>query len=151
LDALIRALNATGKPVCLDAAAKLANAAPTTPSFDLHLRSAGLNTQDATALAAAIRKTTHTGPVLRSFSASYNPDLTDEGVAALADAFPVTMTELGLVGCSIGDTGGWAILGWAQRATRARMICVEANDFSSTVRTALTTLGQQRPSMMLVV
>jgi hypothetical protein len=75
----------------------------------LHLRNARLTAQDAISLADAIGQMEH-GPVLRLFSASYNPNLTDAGVVALAGAFPTTMTELGLVGCGIGDAGGHAIL-----------------------------------------
>jgi hypothetical protein len=152
MDALISALNNTGKPVCLAAAGRLAALDPNTKSFDLHVRRAGLDAEDARILADALRETDgFSGPVLRSFSASYNPDLTDAGVVALAEAFPATMTELGLVGCSIGDAGGLAILSWARTAAGTRMICVEANDFSANVKSDFAQLGRESSSLLVVV
>lgn len=94
MDQLITSLEAIGTSPCGAAASRLHTAG--TASFDLYLRNARLNAQDAINLVDAIGQMKH-GPVLRSFSASYNPDLTDAGVVALADAFPTTMTELGLV------------------------------------------------------
>jgi hypothetical protein len=99
-----------------------------------------------------MRKTTaSTGAVLRFFSASYNSDLTDAGVIALALAFRVTMTELGVVGCAIGDAGGLAIQEWAKTALSPRMICAEGNLFSVDVRSRFAALGQDRGSLSVVV
>lgn len=152
VDALIAALNTIGKPDCVDAAIRLEALEPDTAGFDLHLRRAGLDAGDARVLAGAMRKTTaSSGAVLRSFSASYNSDLTDAGVIALAQAFPVTMTELGLVGCAIGDAGGLAILEWARTALSPRMICVEGNLFSVDIRSRFAALGQDRGSLLVVV
>jgi hypothetical protein len=86
-----------------------------------------------------------------SFSASYNPDLKDAGAIVLSGAFPKSMTELGLVGCSIGDAGGNALLEWAQLAPDLRMICVEGNDFSSGLKSDFRELGQRHGSLMVVV
>ena len=91
------------------------------------------------------------GLFLRSFSASYNPDLGDVGAAALAEAFPDTMVELGLVGCSIGDAGGSAILEWAREAPQLRMICGEGNMFSAEVRSQFQSLTSLRPKILVVV
>lgn len=152
MDALIAVLHAIGKPDCVAAARRLEALEPNAAGFDLHLRRAGLDAGDARLLAGAMRKTTPSpGAVLRSFSASYNLDLTDAGVIALAQAFPVTMTELGLVGCAIGDAGGLAILDWARTALSPRMICVEGNVFSADVRSRFAALGQDRRSLTVVV
>lgn len=148
VDVLIQALRTIDKPVCTEAAKRLARSTKAT-DFDLHLRSAGLTQADARVLADAMASAGD-GPSLRSFSASYNPDLGDAGVVALAEAFPTSMRELGLVGCVIGDVGGRAILKWAKSAPELGMICVEGNAMSAEVRAALTALGRERQVMVVV-
>ena len=46
---------------------------------------------------------------LKSFSLSYNPEITDQGVRLLVKAFPPLIMELGLVGFDLGDEAGEAI------------------------------------------
>jgi len=58
---------------------------------------------------------------------------------------------LGLVGCAIGDEGGAALLRWSKQATELRMICVEGNGFSSSIKLGFTALAQERPSLLIVV
>lgn len=151
VDALIDALQSIGGPVCLDAAKRLAMVRANSGGFNLHLRSAEMDVRDAGILANAIREIsispTH---YLRSFSASYNPDLKDAGAMALSRSFPDTMTELGLVGCSIGDAGGTALLEWAQQASSLRMICVEGNNFSTDLRSKFAALGRRQMSLIVV-
>ncbi|MFK8036130.1 MAG: hypothetical protein AB8B94_18505 [Hyphomicrobiales bacterium] len=148
---LIDALQSIGGPVCLDAANKLETVSADSSGFDLHLRSAGVDAHDARVLANAMQEmpisSTHH---LKSFSASYNPDLKDAGAMALSKSFPSTMTELGLVGCSIGDEGGTALLEWAQQAPSLRMICVEGNNFSSNLRSKFAELGRRHTSLLVV-
>lgn len=91
------------------------------------------------------------GLFLRSFSASYNPGLGDTGVAALAEAFPETMTELGLVGCSIGDAGGRAILEWARTAPELQMICIEGNRFSADMKSRFQDFASPGRQILVVV
>lgn len=143
---LIDALTSIGKPVCIDVADKLTVSTGTNATFDLHLRRAGLNSADAQVLAdAMLRSDTGHGLYLGSFSASFNPDLGDSGAIALVRAFPETLKELGLVGCSIGDSGGRAILEWASTSPKLQMVCIEGNKFSSDMRSqfqVLTSLGR---------
>ncbi len=152
MDALITALHSIGGPVCLDAATRLETVSANSGGFNLHLRGAGLSALDARILANALQEmpdlATHH---LRSFSASYNPDLNDAGGIVLAGSFPKTMTELGLVGCSLGDAGGAALLEWAQQAPSLRMICVEGNDLSSSLKSRFARLGRLNASLMVVV
>lgn len=149
---LIKALRSIGTPVCTNAADALAASVETETGFSLHLRSAGLTEARAQILALGMRQAdAGNDPFLRSFSASYNPDLGDLGAAALAKAFPDTMIELGLVGCSIGDAGGSAILEWAREAPQLRMICVEGNMFSAEVRSQFQSFGSLRPEILVVV
>jgi hypothetical protein len=148
MTALIAALLAIGGPVCKTAASELETERE---AFDLHLRGAGLDVQDAQALAEGLQDLSASGRVLlRSFSASYNPDLGDAGAIVLAQALPVTVTEVGLVGCAIGDAGAAALLDWAQRAPDLRMICVEGNRLSVQMKATFTALGRQRALMVVV-
>jgi hypothetical protein len=152
MNALITGLQSIGGPVCLAAADRLQSTMTPTTNFDLHLRRAGLDGRGAVILADAIREVaTSTGAALRSFSASYNPDLTDAGVIALSAAFPLTMSDLGLVGCGIGDRGDLGVLSWAQNAASPRMICIEENDLSLDVRAQFSKLGRARTALMVVV
>lgn len=145
IDGLIAALESIATPRCLEAARELQDSDTNAESFDLHLRRAGLQAAHAVVLADAIRQlATGPGPQLRSFSASYNRGLTDSGAVALAEAFPATMSELGLVGCVLGDPAGIAILNWVKRAVRPGMVCVEDNRFSGEVRGQLEDPGLRR-------
>jgi hypothetical protein len=58
----------------------------------------------------------------------------------LANALPKTLTELGLVGCSIGDQGGKVILEWAKNASGLRLICIEENNISEELRNQFRSL-----------
>jgi hypothetical protein len=57
MDELILALDLIGTPNCKDAANILRGYGPNLISFNLHLRNAGLRTQDAQVLAEAMRNT----------------------------------------------------------------------------------------------
>jgi len=99
-------LRSIGTPGCLAAADRLEASIGSQAGFDLHLRRAGLSQADAQVVAdGMLRANAGNALSLKSFSASYNPELGDVGAATLATTFPATMTELGLVGCSVGDAG----------------------------------------------
>ena len=152
ISVLIDALRSIGNAACLSAADRLEASRASNADYDLHLRNAGLGAVDAEIIAGSMREASLSeGPVLRSFSMSYNPDLTDAGVVALTQAFPPTITELGLVACSIGDEGGAAILRWGKRAVGLQMICVEGNHFSVRIRQMFASLAQERPNLLVVV
>lgn len=149
---LIHALRSLGTPVCLDAANRLAAFAGAKTGFDLHLRHVGLDKANAQVLAGGLLHLgTATGPFLRSFSASYNPDLGDIGTAALIAALPQTVTELGMVGCSIGDAGAGPILNWAQTAPNLRMICIENNEISAEMKSQFHNLKSAGRQIYVVV
>jgi hypothetical protein len=152
MDDILRALRQIATPQCLAAAEGLQAVADTAVYFDLHLRSAGLTADHAMILASALRAhQRRPAPHLRSFSASYNPELTNAGTMALAEAFPDTMAELGLVGCALTDRSGAAILAWADRAQQPQMICIEQNPFSSEFKARASQLRNTKAGLMLVV
>jgi hypothetical protein len=128
------ALREIGSDVTKTAADNLARIAVSSAALNLHLRNAKMTAADVKLIANALDRT----PVselarLVSFSLSYNA-IGDDGASTLAASLPATLTELGLVGCSIGDKGGGAILEWAKYANGLRMICIEDNRMSDQMR-----------------
>jgi len=128
------ALRAIGSDVTNAVADNLAKGVVGLPTLNVHLRNANMTAADAKTIANALDRT----PVfelarLGSFSLSYNA-IGDEGAKNLANSLPATLTELGLVGCSIGDRGGKAILDWAKHASGLHMICIEDNKMSDEMR-----------------
>ena len=135
---LIDGLRRTNKPVCMGVANGLARRRGIVISYDLHLRNASLNTDDAGVIATAINDV-HKDTILRlnSFSVSYNPDIHHTGVKALLEAVPSHITELGLVGCNLDDQSGDSITTFLRRSKNLAMVCVEGNGFSPTVKSAI--------------
>ncbi len=88
---------------------------------------------------------------MRSFSVSYNPDMNDTGATALMAALPTSVTEIGMVGCGLGDASGRAVLNLADRSRALRMICVEGNDFSARMRAEISDMGGKRSGLLVVV
>lgn len=151
-DILISALRAIGTDVCNAAARNLEAAEGSNAPFSLHLRNAGLTVSDAEVLAKALlRYPLENGRVLRSFSVSYNPLLGDHGAAALAESLPQSVSEVGFVGCDIGDAGGEALLKWAGQAPSLSMICVEGNAFSQSTEMRFRDLARERAGLLVVV
>lgn len=152
LSILTRALRATEKDICMAAAGRLEKLDAMASSFDLHLRSAELDTADATNIAAAIRGSdTEEQLSLRSFSSSYNPVIGEVGAIALVKSLPPTLSEIGMVGCNLGDESGEALLAWAISASSLRMICVEGNSFSPLMRQRISNLRHDRSGLTVIV
>ena len=61
--------------------------------FDIHLRNAGLDFKEVQIISNAMMKATKHGILnIKSFSLSYNPEITDQGVGLLVKAFPPQIT-----------------------------------------------------------
>lgn len=149
---LINALRKIGKDACIRAAYKLETAQASNSPFSLHLRDAGLDVSDAEVLAKALMEfSSGNGQMLQSFSVSYNPLLGDKGATALARSLPQTVSELGFVGCQLGDAGGEALLKWATQASRLNMICVEENAFSQSTKMRFRELAREEAGLLVVV
>ena len=127
-------IRAIGSDVTKAAADNLARSAISSAALNLHLRNAEMTAADVKLVANALDRTPVSELVrLGSFSLSYNA-IGDEGATTLAGSLPTTLTELGLVGCSIADQGDEAILEWAKYANGLRMICIEDNSMSDQMR-----------------
>jgi hypothetical protein len=146
------ALRAIGGDACIAAAQRIEAGGGGIGAISLHLRRAGLNTADAMVLAQAMSDLTDEEALtLGSLSLSYNPGIGDAGASVVAQALPATITELGLVGCGIGDQGGEALLHWAENASGLRMICVEDNQFSDETKTRFVELARAKHNLFVVV
>jgi hypothetical protein len=152
IQGLAEALRATQKTACLIMADQLDALEMTASGFDLHLRSAGLVQQDALKIATAISRLSGTnGPSMRSFSVSYNREIGDIGASALVQSLPASVTEIGMVGCDLGDDSGEVLLDWAGQPSALRMICVENNLYSTKMRNQISDLRHSRPSLFVAV
>ena len=152
LRVLIHALRSTNNAACLNASYRLEEALLSNTEVNLHLRNADLKASDAETIAEALLEVSLNDlPVITSFSMSYNPDLTDAGVVALAKALPRSLSEVGFVDCNIGDDGGAALLQFSQHAAGLRMICLEGNRFSEALKRKFAKLSQARAGLMVIV
>ena len=136
LATLAQALRTIGTEPCITAAEKLEKRGAQSGDFRFHVRNAGIDSAGAVTIATALNSVSSDEALaLVSFSLSYNEALSDVGAIALAKALPPTLGELGLVGCSIGETGGSALYEWARTARGLRMICLENNRLSDELKT----------------
>ena len=145
------ALRDIGTNPCIAAAENLAQSHSAPPPISIHLRRAGIDEDGAARIARALIALSNVERTrLGSFSLSYNR-IGDDGALALAASLPDTVGELGLVGCSIGDGGGEAILNWASNASGLWMICVEGNAMSQEMRKRFRGLRKTTPNMAVYV
>ena len=137
----------SGSDAAKNAADNLTQNAASSPSVNFHLRNAGFSADDVKLIANILgMMPARELARLRSFSLS-DIIIGDEGAKALAATLPKTLTELGLVGCALGDQGGKAILEWAKYASGLRMICIEGNRLSHGLRTQFGDLQNTSPGM----
>ena len=151
-NSLINVLRSTKDSVCVRAADQLLALEGKQSSYDLHLRNADLQSNDIERISDSIKAIDNAGgPKLQSFSMSYNANLRDVGAEILAKNLPTTLTEVGLVGCGIGDRGANALMILAQRTPKLHWFCVENNNFSNDTKQQLIKLGENRNGLRVVV
>lgn len=145
---LIDFLKEKGTTKCLNKALILEK-----KSFDgsLHLRNLGFTTQDALDIAAILKKEDSFSSTLNSFSLSYNNQMGDKGIIAILNHLPLSVKEIGLVGCDINDPAGKSILGWMQTATSLHMICMEQNKLSNSLKKDFHTFKKENPSILVIL
>jgi len=119
--------------------------------FDFHLRNAGLDFKEVQIISNAMMKATKHGILnLKSFSLSYNTEITDQGVGLLVKAFPPQITELGLVGCDLGDEAGEMIYQYLENSA-LELVCIEDNNFSSVLMDKFKKLREQKSNLSLLI
>ena len=113
--------------------------------FDFHMRNAGLDFKEVQIISNAMMKATKHGILnLKSFSLSYNPEITDQGVVLLVKAFPPQITELGLVGCDLGDEAGEGIYQYLKNSS-LELVCIEGNNFSTVLMEKFKNFVNRKP------
>jgi hypothetical protein len=128
---LINVLLETKKPKSVEVAKALKSISANSKSYDLIIRKANLNLEDAKKIANAINRVDQKkGPKLHTISMSFNQDLKDDGVIAILDQIPKTTSVIAFVECGITDKAGQAIIDWASKANNLDGIYIEGNIFS---------------------
>ena len=148
---LIDALVETKKPKSIEVANNLKSTGDNDKSYDLVIRKANLNIEDAKNIATAIKKIDQNkGPQLGTISMSFNEDLKDEGVIILLNHIPLTTSVIAFVECGITDKAGQAIIDWAAKANNLNGIYIEGNDFSKDMEKKFEKLRVDNPRLTVL-
>ncbi|MDC3369614.1 hypothetical protein OAW31_01980 [Candidatus Pelagibacter ubique] len=148
---LIDALVETKKPKSIEVANNLKSTGDNDKSYDLVIRKANLNIEDAKNIATAIKKIDQNkGPQLGTISMSFNEDLKDEGVINLLNHIPLTTSVIAFVECGITDKAGQAIIDWAAKANNLNGIYIEGNDFSKDMEKKFEKLRVDKPRLTVL-
>ena len=148
---LIDALVETKKPKSIEVANNLKSTGDNDKSYDLVIRKANLNIEDAKNIATAIKKIDQNkGPQLGTISMSFNEDLKDEGVITLLNHIPLTTSVIAFVECGITDKAGQAIIDWAAKANNLNGIYIEGNDFSKDMEEKFEKLRADNPRLTVL-
>lgn len=116
----------------------------------LHFRGLDLNVSHVQAIAHCLSQEQEGKGGYSSISFSYNV-IGDLGATALAKHLPKSVSEIGLVGCGIGDAGGAELLKWMKNAPALRMACIEQNHFSEALRREFKAFSKEHPQILVVV
>ncbi|MDC3294742.1 hypothetical protein OAU57_01520 [Candidatus Pelagibacter ubique] len=148
---LIDALVETKKPKSIEVANNLKSTGDNDKSYDLVIRKANLNIEDAKNIATAIKKIDQNkGPQLGTISMSFNEDLKDEGVITILNHIPLTTSVIAFVECGITDKAGQAIIDWAAKANNLNGIYIEGNDFSKDMEEKFEKLRVDKPRLTVL-
>ena len=148
---LIDVLVETKKPKSIEVANNLKSTGDNDKSYDLVIRKANLNIEDAKNIATAIKKIDQNkGPQLGTISMSFNEDLKDEGVITLLNHIPLTTSVIAFVECGITDKAGQAIIDWAAKTNNLNGIYIEGNDFSKDMEEKFEKLRADNPRLTVL-
>jgi len=148
---LIDVLVETKKTKSIEVARKLQLLDSGVDKYDLVIRKADLNLDDAEKIASAIyRVSQNNGPNLHTLSMSFNQDLKDEGVLAVLSKIPDTTAVLAFVECGITDIAGQAIIDFASRNKKLTGIYIEGNAFSKSMEAKFEKLRIDNPELTVL-
>ena len=148
---LIETLEETKKPKSIEVAETLKSINAKEKSYDLIIRKANLNLEDAKNIANAIsRVEKNNGPKLHTLSMSFNQELKDEGVIAILNLIPKTTSVIAFVECGITDKAGQAIIDWAAKTNNLDGIYIEGNTFSKSMETKFAKLRTDNPQLTVL-
>ena len=145
---LIDALVDTNKPKSIKVANSLKAIDNNDKSYDLVIRKANLDINDAKNIANAIKKIQqNNGPKLHTISMSFNENLKDEGIITLLNHLPLTTSVIAFVECGITDEAGQAIIDWSTKTNNLNGIYIEGNNFSKDMEEKFEKLRTDNPSL----
>ena len=148
---LIDALVDTNKPKSIKVANSLKAIDNNDKSYDLVIRKANLDINDAKNIANAIKKIQqNNGPKLHTISMSFNENLKDEGIITLLNHLPLTTSVIAFVECGITDEAGQAIIDWAAKTNNLNGIYIEGNNFSKDMEEKFEKLRTDNPSLTVL-
>ena len=148
---LIDALVDTNKPKSIEVAKNLKSIDINDKSYDLVIRKANLDINDAKNIANAIKKIQqNNGPKLHTISMSFNENLKDEGIITLLNHLPLTTSVIAFVECGITDEAGQAIIDWAAKTNNLNGIYIEGNNFSKDMEEKFEKLRTDNPSLTVL-
>ena len=148
---LIDALVDTNKPKSIKVANSLKAIDNNDKSYDLVIRKANLDINDAKNIANAIKKIQqNNGPKLHTISMSFNENLKDEGIITLLNHLPLTTSVIAFVECGITDEAGQAILDWSTKTNNLNGIYIEGNNFSKDMEEKFEKLRTDNPSLTVL-
>ena len=132
---IIKALRNIQKIVCLKEADRLVKNYNQSKFYNLHLRNAEIDIYDAELIAFSLKKTHQNNQIiLKSFSISYNPTVKLYGLKFILDSLPDHIQSLGLVACNFDDDAGEIIMSFLSRSKNLKMVCIEDNNFSNSMK-----------------
>ena len=114
----------------------------------LHLRNCNLNELDALEIADSPELKTN---IINSISLSYNPNIGDQGIIGITKRLPSSISEIGLVNCGLGDSAGIEILDWIKSSQNLKMICIEQNNFSNSLKEEFHKFSKENPHILVVL
>jgi hypothetical protein len=87
---------------------------------------------------------------INSFSLSYN-EITDNDIKHLSVSMPSNLEQLGLVGCSISDTGAEFLLEWLTKTTQLKLLCIEDNNFNNEFKVKFKNISSRKNGLSLYI
>ncbi len=148
---LIDALVDTNKPKSIKVVNSLKAIDNNDKSYDLVIRKANLDINDAKNIASTIKKIQqNNGPKLHTISMSFNENLKDEGIITLLNHLPLTTLVIAFVECGIIDEAGQAIIDWSTKTNNLNGIYIEGNNFSKDIEEKFEKLRADNPSLTVL-
>ena len=88
---------------------------------------------------------------LNSFSVSYNPGIGTDRVQALLPSLPDGVSEIGMVGYQLRGDVGKLLIQFMARCRNLKMICVEGNLFSTSMRSQIASVGKKLEGFITII
>ena len=146
---LILCLRQINTKICLEVANKLE--AETGHRINLELREGQFRKGDIKKICDVLSTLLNQQEFhISSFSLSYNK-ITDNEIKMLSASMPINLEQLGLVGCSISDTGAEYLLEWLKRSNKLKLLCIEDNSISNELKAKFKNISSKKNGLSLYI